>query len=60
MRVAFEVADAAAVTRSLAEGGAEVIAEPTVTPWQSLNARLSAPAGLQLTVFQELGGDPQD
>jgi lactoylglutathione lyase len=31
-----------------------VIAEPTRTPWNSLNARLDAPAGLQLTLFQEL------
>ena len=31
------------------------VAEPTITPWQSLNARLEAPAGLQLTVFQEMG-----
>ena len=27
--------------------------EPTRTPWSSLNARLRAPAGLQLTLFQE-------
>jgi predicted enzyme related to lactoylglutathione lyase len=59
MRVAFEVADAAGVTRELIDGGAEVIAPPTVTPWQSLNARLSAPAGLQITVFQELAYDSQ-
>jgi hypothetical protein len=39
----------------LAAAGAEVIAEPTRTPWNSLNARLRAPAGLQLTLFQELG-----
>ena len=32
------------------------MAEPVITPWQSLNARLEAPAGLQLTVFQELDG----
>jgi catechol 2,3-dioxygenase-like lactoylglutathione lyase family enzyme len=54
-RVAFEVTDAAGVTRRLAEAGAEVIAEPTETPWRSLNARLAGPAGLQLTLFQELG-----
>jgi lactoylglutathione lyase len=58
LRVAFEVADAAATTRDLADAGAQVIAPPTVTPWQSLNARLSAPAGLQITVFQELGEAP--
>ena len=55
LRVAFEVADAEGVTRELVEGGAELVAAPTVTPWQSLNSRLEAPAGLQLTVFQELG-----
>jgi predicted enzyme related to lactoylglutathione lyase len=55
LRVAFEVADASAVTDDLVEGGAELIAAPTVTPWQSLNSRLSAPADLQITLFQELG-----
>ncbi|MFJ5989362.1 VOC family protein [Lentzea sp. NPDC092896] len=54
-RVAFEVDDSAAATRALEAAGAEVIAEPTRTPWNSLNARLAAPAGLQLTLFQELG-----
>jgi predicted enzyme related to lactoylglutathione lyase len=54
LRVAFEVADAGAVTNDLVQGGAELIAAPTVTPWQSLNSRLSAPADLQITLFQEL------
>ena len=54
LRVAFEVADASAVTDDLVEGGAELIAAPTLTPWQSLNSRLSAPADLQITLFQEL------
>jgi predicted enzyme related to lactoylglutathione lyase len=54
IRVAFEVEDSAAATRRLAAAGAEVIAEPTRTPWNSLNARLQGPAGLQLTLFQEL------
>jgi lactoylglutathione lyase len=55
IRVAFEVADAAGVTRDLVAGGADLIAGPTLTPWQSLNARLQAPADLQITVFEELG-----
>jgi lactoylglutathione lyase len=59
MRVAFEVADAPGVTTQLAAGGAEIIADPTLTPWQSINARLSAPAGLQITVFEELPDDAQ-
>jgi predicted enzyme related to lactoylglutathione lyase len=54
LRVAFEVDDAEGVTRRLADGGAEVIMPPIETPWRSLNARLEAPAGLQITVFQEL------
>jgi predicted enzyme related to lactoylglutathione lyase len=54
LRVAFEVTDAHGVTRRLVDGGAELIAPPTETPWRSLNARLAAPGGLQLTLFQEL------
>jgi lactoylglutathione lyase len=55
LRVAFEVTDANGVTGELVEGGAELLAEPTVTPWRSLNSRLSAPADLQITLFEELG-----
>jgi lactoylglutathione lyase len=55
IRVAFEVEDSEQTTRRLEAAGAEVLAEPTRTPWNSLNARLAAPAGLQLTLFQELG-----
>ena len=58
IRVAFEVDDSRSVTAVLAAAGATVIAEPTLTPWNSLNARLEAPAGLQLTLFTELGDQP--
>ena len=54
LRVAFEVADSAALTDALVEAGAELIAPPLETPWRSLNSRLAAPAGLQITLFQEL------
>lgn len=54
LRVAFEVTDAAAATDRLVAGGAELVAPPTLTPWNSLNSRLEAPADLQLTLFQEL------
>jgi predicted enzyme related to lactoylglutathione lyase len=57
LRVCFEVADAQEVTTDLALAGAEVVAPPTRTPWRSINARLEGPAGLQLTVFEELGPD---
>jgi predicted enzyme related to lactoylglutathione lyase len=54
-RVALEVDDCEASTRDAVDGGAELIAPPTSTPWNSLNSRLEAPAGIQLTLFQELG-----
>jgi catechol 2,3-dioxygenase-like lactoylglutathione lyase family enzyme len=54
LRVAFEVADAEAATERLVDGGAQLVAAPTRTPWDSLNARLEGPASLQLTLFQEL------
>jgi catechol 2,3-dioxygenase-like lactoylglutathione lyase family enzyme len=54
LRVAFEVDDTAAVTADLVEAGADLIATPRETPWRSLNSRLAAPAGLQVTLFQEL------
>ena len=57
VRVAFEVDDVDSVTRRLDAAGARVLAEPVETPWGSRNARLEAPAGLQLTLFQELEGD---
>jgi lactoylglutathione lyase len=53
VRLAFEVDDATTLTRELEDAGAEVVAPPTRTPWESLNARLEGPAGLQLTLFQE-------
>lgn len=54
IRVAFEVDDAAGATARLVEAGAELVAPPTRTPWDSLNARLEGPGGLQLTLFEEL------
>lgn len=54
LRVAFEVGDARAVAAELVAAGATEVAAPTETPWGSLNARLDAPAGLQITVFEEL------
>ncbi|MEM9463915.1 MAG: VOC family protein [Actinomycetota bacterium] len=59
IRVAFEVGDTVEVTNALRSAGATVVAEPTVTPWRSLNSRLDAPAGLQLTLFQELDGEAE-
>jgi catechol 2,3-dioxygenase-like lactoylglutathione lyase family enzyme len=55
VRVAFEVDDVRAVTNTLEAAGASVLASPTLTPWNSVNARLEAPGGVQITAFQELG-----
>jgi len=57
IRVAFEVEDAAGATAAAEATGARVVAPPTRTPWNSLNARLEAPGGLQLTLFEELTGE---
>jgi predicted enzyme related to lactoylglutathione lyase len=54
IRVAFQVADAGTATDRAVEAGAEVIKGPTETPWRSLNSRLNGPAGLQLTLFENL------
>ena len=56
LRLALEVPDAAGATRQAAAAGATVIAPPTRTPWDSLNSRLEAPGGIQLTLFEELAG----
>ena len=54
IRVAFQVDDSVAATAKLAAAGAEVVAEPIRTPWNSLNSRLEAPGALQLTLFTKL------
>jgi predicted enzyme related to lactoylglutathione lyase len=56
VRVALRVDDAVQATDDASAAGAEVVAPPTRTPWRSLNARLEAPAGLQITLYQ----DPAD
>jgi predicted enzyme related to lactoylglutathione lyase len=58
--VAFAVADSGEVAARLEEAGASVIAGPTLTPWQDRNARLEAPAGLQLTLFSEATTPPPE
>ncbi|HLM08044.1 MAG TPA: VOC family protein [Blastococcus sp.] len=51
IRVAFEVPDTRAATADAVAAGAELVAEPTLTPWDTLNSRLAGPADLQLTLF---------
>ncbi len=55
VRLAFEVDDTVSVAERLAAAGAVVEESARVTPWRSLNARLRGAAGLQVTLFQELG-----
>ncbi len=54
MRVALQVADVEAATATARGAGAALVANPVETPWRSLNARLDAPAGVHLTLFEEL------
>ena len=60
IRVAFHVADSAEMARLLAQNGATMLADATLTPWQDLNARLEAPAGLQVTLFSDASSAPSD
>jgi predicted enzyme related to lactoylglutathione lyase len=53
IRLAFEVEDAVTTTQRLAGAGAVQVAPPTRTPWNSLNARLDASAGLHITIFED-------
>ncbi len=51
IRLAVGVDDCDAATRRLTVHGVTVIAEPTLTPWGSRNARLAPVDGPQLTLF---------
>jgi catechol 2,3-dioxygenase-like lactoylglutathione lyase family enzyme len=51
VRLAIEVADPSQTATILSKLGAKVLAEPALTPWNDLNARLQTPDGMQLTLF---------
>jgi lactoylglutathione lyase len=57
IRVAFQVGDAVQATAAATAGGARLVSHPVVTPWKSRNSRLEAPAGLQLTLFEEMNDE---
>jgi lactoylglutathione lyase len=59
IRVAFRVDDSASAAATLERAGAGVLAKARKTPWNSLNARLEGPAGLQLTLFSEMDQEPE-
>jgi lactoylglutathione lyase len=52
-RLALEVGDIDATAQRLLAAGAEEEAPPVVPPWGGRNARLRAPDGMQLTLFNE-------
>jgi methylmalonyl-CoA/ethylmalonyl-CoA epimerase len=57
VRVAFEVESSPEVADRLETAGATRIAGPVETPWQSVNVRLAAPDGTQLTLFSPMNPD---
>ncbi len=54
LRIALEVADTNEAVAASKESGATIVAEPTRTPFRTINARVHGPAGWQVTFFQEL------
>jgi predicted enzyme related to lactoylglutathione lyase len=54
LKVAFEVDDVRRSTDRLTASGADLVADARETPWRSLNSRLDGPAGLHITLFEEL------
>ena len=54
IRFALQVPDLDAAIRRLKANGATVVHEPITTTWGDRNARVRAPDGLQVTLFQIL------
>src|SRR5690554_6796605 len=54
LRIALEVDDTERAVAAAQSVGADVVASPTRTPFQTINARVQGPAGWQVTFFQEL------
>ncbi len=53
VRLAIKVPDLASAMDRLMAKGAALVHPPVVTPWGDHNARLQAPDGMQITLFQE-------
>ena len=53
VRLALEVDDLDGTVQRLVAAGATAEAEPVSPPWGGRNARLRAPDGMQLTLFDE-------
>lgn len=54
IRFALEVPDLTAALERVTAWGAKLVHEPVITPWRHHNARVEAPDGLQVTLFQVL------
>lgn len=54
IRFALRVPDLPAAIERLVAKGAILLHEPVLTPWRHHNARLQAPDGMQITLFQVL------
>lgn len=52
VRLALAVEDVATMVHTMQTAGAQVVSEPTPTPWGDYNARLVAPDGIHITLFQ--------
>lgn len=54
VRIAFQVPEPEAVATAIGEEQTMSVFAPAMTPWNSLNVRIEAPDGMQLTLFTEL------
>ncbi len=52
IRFAFQVPDVHVAVENALKYGATLVHEPSLTPWGDLNARVEAPDGVQITLFQ--------
>lgn len=57
VRLALQVDDVEAVARQLVGGGARFLGDPVITAWRHRNARVEAPGGMQLSLFEVLDPD---
>ncbi|MBX3082294.1 MAG: VOC family protein [Anaerolineae bacterium] len=53
VRLALEFPDIQSAITAARAMGARLVHDPAITPWDSLNARLEAPDGMQITFFQQ-------
>ena len=55
VRFAFEVPDIKVAVKNAIAYGATLVHEPVLTPWNDLNARVTSPDGMQITLYQVMG-----